>query len=174
MNLTLDVDKLFDRLERISPAVVSVGVVSGLVLFLPDHILQHLQLEELPGIWRTVVAVVFLFCVFAILSVVLRGVCLRVQSAIVSRRAAQKRLKLYSTLDERQKQIIREILTSKNMHVLLPIDDGNVEYLIACGFIFRPAQQLESEFNSTTLKAHFLAHPWLVTEYHKNPSLFVK
>ena len=174
MNINIDLDKLFENLKKISPVVVSIGIVSGLLLFLPDAILQTLHLAELPEIWLRIVAIIFLFCIMICLTVFFRYIGQLIKKKIVWTQASKKHKESFRELDESQKEIIRTILTSKEKQILLAWNDGNADYLLRCGFIFQPAQELEIDWNTNGYLVRFLAQPWLITEFNKNPDFFLK
>ena len=174
MNVSVSLDKLFDSLKKITPAVVSIGIVSGLILFLPDKVLQYIYLASLPERWLRIIAIIFLLSLFICLTVMIRDLGLTIKTHGERRRAEKKRKSQYSLLDEDQKQIIYDILTSKDKQILLSLEDGNADYLIKNGFIYRPTQQAEIDYNTGRLLAHYLAQPWLITEYLKNPEFFQK
>ena len=42
------VTKVFDSFKRWTPALLAVSIVTGLILFLPDSILQRMALNDIP------------------------------------------------------------------------------------------------------------------------------
>ena len=54
------IDKVFDGFKKITPALISIAILSGFVLFLPEFILSELGLNELPRLVISTVGIVFL------------------------------------------------------------------------------------------------------------------
>lgn len=174
MNVNVSLDKLFESLKKISPAIVSIGIVSALILFLPDKYLGYIYLDSLPERWLIIISIIFLFSLFVCLTILLRDIGIAIKRSIERKRINKRRKKQYLLLDNDQKQIISYILTNDEKQILLPLEDGNADYLIKMGFIYRPTQQAEIDFNTERLLARYLACPWLITEYLKDPDFFIK
>ena len=63
MNLSLSIDKLFKYLEKISPVVITVSIVSGLMLFAPYPIKEKLFLTDISVRALRIISTIFLFSV---------------------------------------------------------------------------------------------------------------
>lgn len=170
MNLSLSIDKLFKYLEKISPVVITVSIVSGLMLFAPYSIKEKLFLTDISVRELRIISTIFLFSVSLTL-------LLLIESCICSakkRTMVKKCKKHYLTLENSQKQIILQALQSKTGGVLLDTASRNAQYLVTLGYLFLPSQPVEIDFFSNEMQAKYVPQPWLITEYNKDPDFFKK
>lgn len=63
MNFSLSIDKLFKYLEKISPVVITMSIVSGLMLFAPYSIKEKLFLTDISVRELRIISTIFLFSV---------------------------------------------------------------------------------------------------------------
>lgn len=72
MSVSVDsiVEKTFDNFKKITPALVAVAILSGLLLFLPESILKKMSLDNLPVLWNRIIGIVFLLSVALILTMI--------------------------------------------------------------------------------------------------------
>ena len=63
------VTKVFDGFKRWTPALLAVLIVTGLILFLPDALLQRMALDNIPSLWRVIVGLLFLLSLALIVSI---------------------------------------------------------------------------------------------------------
>lgn len=175
MTFNFNIDKLFTNLRKLLPIFLATGSVAGLILFLPSSAVQKLHLEDIPENWLAPIGIIFLLCVFLIIIIISHFII-----SIVSKRAKTilKLLKMkasFTSLNPIQKNIIRELLLSREKYIVLEITDGNAGFLTAKGFIYRPNQPAILGWNDgDILCAKYLAQPWLLTAYNKDPAFFLK
>lgn len=142
MNFSLSIDKLFKYLEKISPVVITMSIVSGLMLFAPYSIKEKLFLTDISVRELRIISTIFLFSVSLTL-------LLLIESCICSakkRTMVKKCKKHYLTLENSQKQIILQALQSKTGGVLLDTASRNAQYLVTLGYLFLPSQPVEIDF----------------------------
>ena len=48
-------EKVFDSFKKITPALVSVALLSGFILFLPEAVLIKISLNDLPDLWKRII-----------------------------------------------------------------------------------------------------------------------
>ncbi|MBE5907650.1 MAG: hypothetical protein E7278_02295 [Lachnospiraceae bacterium] len=65
------VEKTFDNFKRITPALVAVALLTGLLLFLPESILNKMGVEDLPTLWKRVIGLLFLLSTVLMVTVLL-------------------------------------------------------------------------------------------------------
>ena len=72
MGVSIDsiAEKTFDNFKRITPALVAVAILTGLLLFLPQNVLEKMNLYELPVLWNRIIGIVFLLSVALILTII--------------------------------------------------------------------------------------------------------
>lgn len=89
-------EKTFDSFKKITPALVAIAILTGLLLFLPESVLARMSLNELPGLWKRIIGIVFLLSVALIGTIVIFPVFSYVLSKHRNRRIKEnlkKRLK---------------------------------------------------------------------------------
>ena len=177
MTFNLNIDKLFANLRKLVPIILAIGIVAGLILFLPSSVVQKLHLGDIPENWLAIIGIIFLLSVFLIIIIVSHCII-----AIASKKAKIilkifQMKRSFASLDPMQKSIIRKLLQSGEKYIVLEIADGNADYLIAKGFIYRPDQPAIlgwKDGEGDVLCAKYLAQPWLLTAYNKSPDYFLK
>lgn len=175
MTFNLSLDKLFGNLRKLGPIILAIGIVSGLILFLPESAIKKLHLEAIPENWFAPIGIIFLVSVFLIIIIVsqliISGITKRL-SYTINLRALKKS---FNTLSPIQKHIIRELLLSDEKYVILEITDGNASFLTEKGYIWRPAQPvILGRHDRNSIRTKFLAQPWLLSAYNKDPDYFLR
>ena len=71
--MSLSVDKLtektFDNFKKITPALVAAALLTGMILFLPQKILEKMALHNLPSFWRQIIGIIFLLSIALICAI---------------------------------------------------------------------------------------------------------
>ena len=174
MNISVSIDKIFDHLRKISPIIISISIVSGAMLFAPYSIREKLYLTNLSPKWMRIISVTFLFTAFLTLTLLIETMVQSVKKKVKVKTNIKKRKEQYLTLNNYQKAIVLETLQSRNGYVRLGLTDGNAQYLIQLGFIFRPNQGVQFDFDRNEPVVNYIPQPWLVMEYNKNPDFFIR
>ena len=68
------IDKVFDSFKKVTPALVAIMIVTGLILFLPVSVLEKLGLNNLEPIWRMIIGLLFILSCSLILTIFLSTV----------------------------------------------------------------------------------------------------
>ena len=63
-------EKTFDNFKKITPALVAIALLTGMILFLPESILDKMGLSNLPDLWNKVIGLTFLLSVALIITLV--------------------------------------------------------------------------------------------------------
>ena len=67
-------EKVFDSFKKISPALIAVALASGLILFLPESVLEKMALNNLQDVWKIVIGLVFIVsCALIITIAIVEG-----------------------------------------------------------------------------------------------------
>lgn len=168
MNFSLSIDKLFKYLEKISPVVITVSIVSGLMLFAPYSIKEKLFLTDISVSVLRIISTIFLFSFFLTLLLLIEScIC-----SVKKRTKVKKYKKHYLTLDNSQKRLILQALQSEAGGVLLDTASRDAQYLVTLGYLFLPSQPVELNFFPNEMQAKYVPQPWLITEYNKDPDFF--
>ena len=57
------IDKAFDGFKKFTPALIAIMIFTGLILFLPETVLEKMALYDLPDIWKNIIGLSFLLCI---------------------------------------------------------------------------------------------------------------
>lgn len=174
MTVSVPIDKVFDHLRKTSPIVISVAIVSGIILFAPIALREKLFLTGIPVGWMRGISAIFLFSVFLTLLLAIESASRFVKKKVKRMLTVKRYKKQYLKFNALQKDIVLRALQSQTGYVPLGLTDGNAQYLMNIGYLFRPSQSLELDYNSREPIAKYVPQPWLVTEYNKDPSFFVR
>ena len=172
--ITVSLDKFFEHLRKISPIVITAAIVSGAILFTPVSIKEKLFLLDIPSELLRIFAIIFLFSIFLTLLLLIEAAIRLIKKKFKPKITVRKRKAHYSKLSKIQKEIILQALQSPNSYVCLEMTDGNAQYLMQSGYLYRPNQSVGVDFETSELVAKYVPHPWLIEEYNKNPRFFVE
>ena len=165
------IDKVFDSFKKITPALVAVAIIAGLILFLPEPILSKLGLNELPSLVVSVIGTVFLFSCALIITII-GSVCWGALGKSIKQKQTYANLKKrYLGLSDDQKKIIIGMMLSDSKSAHLDATSGNTIYLVENGFIYRPHQILDA-FDLQENSYTYVPQPWLFEIFQQNPELF--
>ena len=164
-------EKTFDNFKKITPALVAVAILTSLLLFLPQNVLEKMNLDEMPVLWSRIIGIVFLLSVSLVITIV-------VFSAI-SQFTSKKRNKLirknlkekYLMLSPRQRTIILQVLKSDDKTISLDKNSGDTIYLVNNLFLHMPEQAFTLGWNNEMILT-YVPQPWLLDLYNEEPELF--
>ncbi len=111
MSVSVDsiAEKTFDNFKKITPALVAIAILTGLLLFLPKSILAKMNLDELPVLWNRVIGIVFLLSVALIATMIVFSAISQITSKWRSKRIRGNLKKRYQALSPKQKGIILKL-----------------------------------------------------------------
>ena len=164
------VTKVFDGFKRWTPALLAVLIVTGLILFLPDALLQRMALDNIPSLWRVIVGLLFLLSLALIVSIGLFEAWNKATSGRRQKKALNKRIEMLKDMSPELKAILRDMMESKDKSIVLTREAGNTQYLMEKGLIFQPQQIIEYSTDNE-LRATYNPQPWLMELYNKNPGI---
>lgn len=164
-------EKVFDGFKRITPALIAVSLLTGMVLFLPKSVLERMELDELPILWSRIIGIIFLLSVALIITILVSEAVSVVIRRWKSKQFRDNLKKKYKALSQRQKNIVQQLLKSKNKSVQLDKNSGDTIYLLQNGFIHQPAQLVTYGWNDEMVLT-YVPQPWLMDLYSEEPELF--
>lgn len=142
----------------------ALGVASGFLLFLPEPILNYLDIYDFTHVHRSWIGVVFIFSLATIITAgaaELMNIIKRWILNMIHKKNIRKRL---HNLTEAEKQILRFYIEKQNKTNYLRIDDGIVQGLASVGIIF----QATSMGNILSGFAHNISdHAWYYLSNHR-------
>lgn len=164
-------EKTFDNFKKITPALVAVAILSGLLLFLPESILKKMSLDELPVLWNRIIGIVFLLSVALISTMIVFSVISHITEKRRNKRIRVNLKKKLQTLSPRQKVIIVQLLRSEDKTISLDKNSGDTIYLVNNLFLHMPEQAFTLGWNNEMILT-YVPQPWLLDLYNEEPELF--
>ena len=76
-------EKTFGSFKKITPALVAVAIITGLLLFLPESVLAKMSLNALPDLWKRIIGIIFLLSVALICTISILIIPIYVNEKIV-------------------------------------------------------------------------------------------
>lgn len=172
-NISFDkiVDKVFDGFKKITPALVAISIVSGLILFLPTNILDRLQLVDLPQELTRVIGLMFVLSIALITTIAISIIFEKIKLSIKKKRSIKIHRKSFLNLPCSLKVILIRMLDSPSRSITLDSTSGDTLYLLQNGYIYQPKQTL-TIFDLSENKCTYVPQPWLVDFYIEDPKSF--
>lgn len=173
MSVSVDniAEKTFDNFKKITPALVAVAILSGLLLFLPESILKRMSLNELLILWNRIIGIVFLLSVALISTMIVFSVISHITEIRRNKRIRVNLKKKLQTLSPRQKAIILRLLRSEDKTISLDKNSGDTFYLVNNLFLHMLEQAVTLGRNNEMILT-YVPQPWLLDLYNEEPELF--
>lgn len=173
MGMSVDdiIEKIFDNFKKITPALVAVTILTGLLLFLPENILFRMSLDKLRDSWKQIIGMLFLLSLTLIFTMIFFSLISRI---VKIWRKKINRLNLknkYRKLSITQKAIILELLRSKDKTIMLDKNSGDTIFLVNEMFLHQPEQVFSLGWNNEMILT-YVPELWLMKLYNKDPKLF--
>lgn len=173
MSMSVDeiIEKLFDNFKKITPALVAITILTGLILFLPDNILFRMSLDKIRDSWKQIIGMLFLLSLTLIFTMIFFSLISRI---VIIWRKKINRLNLknkYRKLSITQKAIILELLRSKDKTIMLDKNSGDTIYLVNEIFLHQPEQVFSLGRNNEMILT-YVPQLWLMELYNEDPELF--
>lgn len=128
-------EKTFDNFKKITPALVAIAILTGLILFLPKDVLKKMNLDELPVMWSHIIGIVFLLSVALIATILLFSAISSVAERRRNQLIRENLKKKFLTLSSRQKDIVMQALQSEDKTISLDKTSGDTIYLVNNRFL---------------------------------------
>ena len=164
-------EKTFDNFKKITPALVAVAILTGLLLFLPKNVLEKMNLDELPVLWNRIIGIVFLLSVALVITIIVFSAISQFSSKIRNKRIRKNLKKKYQMLSPRQRAIILQVLKSGDKTISLDKNSGDTIYLVNNLFLHMPEQAFTLGWNNEMILT-YVPQPWLLDLYNEEPELF--
>ena len=163
--------KIFDSFKKITPALMAVAILTGLLLFLPVSVLEKMGLNDLPVLWTRIIGIAFLLSVALIGTIMLSSVFSFFFTKMRNRQTKERLRKSLKTLSPNQKEIIKCLLKSEDKAILLDRNTGDTMFLENGSFIYLPQQAFTLGLDNKMLFT-YVPQPWLIELYNEEPALF--
>ncbi len=159
--------KVFDSFRKISPALIAIAIVTAIILFAPISFLTQLGLDTLSRDVTIVIGLVFLLSITLILTILFSYIFEHLRK----RKIIKEKINDCRMLNDKQKEIMKKMMQSKDRANFLKSTDGDVVFLKSKGLICRPEQTADIHMVSSNTY-EFCPQPWVVEIWLKNPKLF--
>ena len=172
-NISFDkiMDSVFDGFKKITPALVAIAIMTGLIIFLPSSCLSKLGLDNLPNNVISIIGFLFLLSCTLILTISGYSFMGNFLKKIKHKRLLNSLKNKYMQLSSAQKSIIIKLLQSPSKSIQLSALSGDTIYLLNNNFLYRPQQILDTE-DVYENRYIYTSHPWLIDLFKKEPQLF--
>ena len=164
-------EKTFDNFKKITPALVAIALLTGMILFLPESILDKMGLSNLPDLWNKVIGLTFLLSVALIITLVVFSIISRIRDKRQTKRLRENLKKNLKRLSPRQKSIVVQLLHSEDKTISLDKNSGDTIYLVNNLFIYMPQQAFTLGWNNEMILT-YVPQPWLLDLFNDEPELF--
>ena len=164
-------EKTFDNFKKITPALVAIALLTGMILFLPESILDKMALSNLPDLWNKVIGLTFLPSVALIITLVVFSIISRIRDKRQTKRLRENLKKNLKRLSPRQKSIVVQLLHSEDKTISLDKNSGDTIYLVNNLFIYMPQQAVTLGWNNEMILT-YVPQPWLLDLFNDEPELF--
>ena len=173
MSLSVDnlAEKTFDNFKKITPALLAIALLTGMLLFLPDSILRKMYLDNLPVLWGRIIGIVFLLSVALIGTIGISSAISHITTKIHNKRIRENLKKKLKILSPQQRSIILKALRSKEKAISLDKNSGDTVYLVNNMFLYMPQQVFTLGWDNEMILT-YVPHPWLLDLYNEEPELF--
>ena len=173
MSISVDIisEKTFDNFKKITPALVAIALLTGMILFLPESILDKMALSNLPDLWNKVIGLTFLLSVALIITLVVFSIISRIRDKRQTKRLRENLKKNLKRLSPRQKSIVVQLLHSEDKTISLDKNSGDTIYLVNNLFIYMPQQAVTLGWNNEMILT-YVPQPWLLDLFNDEPELF--
>lgn len=164
-------EKTFDNFKKITPALIAIALLTGMLLFLPDDLLSKMYLDELPVLWSRIVGITFLLSIALIITIVISSFISHISSKRRYKKIRENLKKNFNKLSPQQRSIILRALKSKDKAISLNSNSGDAVYLVNNMFLHMPQQVFSVGWDNEILFT-YVPHPWLLDLYNEEPELF--
>ena len=161
------ITKVFDSFRKISPALIAVTIVSGIVLFAPKAFLDKLGLASLPDNIIMAIGILFLLFTALIITILLSYF----SEWLRKRKILREKINDCHMLNENQKLLMKKMLSSTEKAAYLKAIDGDTVFLESKGILCRPTQSADYDMISRNIYK-YCPQPWVIELWPKNPKLF--
>ncbi len=164
-------EKIFDNFKKITPALVAIALLTGMILFLSDSVLKKMALDNLPDLWNRIIGLIFLLSVAIIVTLVVFSIISKNKNKRMAKKIRENLKNKLKKLSPRQKTIVFQLLHSEDKTIALDKNSGDTIYLVNNWFLYMPEQAFTLGWNNEMILT-YVPHPWLLELYNDEPELF--
>src|ERR1035441_6372202 len=131
--------------------MVFMAILSGALFLLPDRILARFAVNGLVASHRPVIGGVFFISLVVTVLYSIEGGGQILNRCILRIRSSSARKKRLQNLDDRERQILGSFLLREARTLTFDSEDGAVENLVVCGFLYHPVSEADIRYVPATI-----------------------
>lgn len=167
------IDKVFAGFKKITPALIVLDIVASCILFLPKSFLSVVGMQNMPGVWRTICGIIFLFSTALIVVILLSPLVEKLKWQHREKQLWIQREKEWTSLPKDSKIVVCALLAEPSKSGYLIGTSAVTAYLFSKGFIFRPQQHVNIDYEDLAHQRFvYCLSIWVIDLYEKKPDLF--
>ena len=161
------------ELLKLPPSILaSISLFSGLILFIPEHILKKLYMVEFRDKYGFVIGIIFLIAISLLLVILIIKIFKIIKKRIEESRLEKNRIKYLENSDKTKVKLIKVFLKEETHTLQLPVNDGLTSELSYFCLISLAGgtQAVDFDFDNMMYARYFL-QPWVINIINKNENL---
>ena len=167
------IDKVFAGFKKITPALIVLDIVASCILFMPGSFLSTIGVQNMPAVWRTICGIIFLFSTALIVVVLLSPLVDKMKRRYRENQLWMQREKEWASLPQDSKVVVCALLAEPSKSGFLIGTSAVTAYLFSKGFIFRPQQHVNIDYEDLAHQRFvYCLSIWVIDLYEKKPDLF--
>lgn len=167
------IDKVFAGFKKITPALIVLDIVASCVLFMPGSFLSTIGVQNMPAIWRTICGIIFLFSTALIAVILLFPMVEKLKRRYQEKQLWIQREKEWESLPQDSKIVVCALLAEPSKSGYLIGTSAVTAYLLSKGFIFRPQQHVNIDYEDLAHQKYvYCLNSWVIDLFEKKPYLF--
>ena len=149
---------------------VAVGIGTGVILFLPDSVIQKLYLTSFRDSFGFVIGLIFIISVSIVGVTMIIAIYKMIRGKINFKKMKENREKFIASLDDYQKTIVYILYDKINHTDELPISDGSVRWLEQNSVLAKATSQHFIE-NPLNITFPYMLNPWVIEYLNSHSGL---
>lgn len=164
------IDKVFDGFKRITPALIATALFSGAILFLPESVLQKMNLRNLSPTVRTILGALFLLSCTLVLTILCTTILQKISHRYQQWKYKQRLRKQLLDLSPQHKKMLKQLLNTQGRSIQWSGKNGDVLFLQTSGMIHVPTQQIDVLDAMESLYT-YVPQAWVIELYKEEPQI---
>ncbi|TMN21881.1 superinfection exclusion B family protein [Lentibacillus cibarius] len=155
---------------KLPPTIMSgLAIASGLLLFLPDHIIDKLYMTDLKEEYGLLIGGVFIISVSILVSYIGVSVSKAIYSKIINEKRVKLRKKQLKKLNNEEKELLKYFMDQPDKTLKLPMNNG-ITIKLQYYKIITPAGNNHLVL-ATDMRIPYFLQPWVQEFLSVNPHL---
>lgn len=158
---------------KLPPRILgALAIASGLLLFLPDAIIEKLYMINFRNTYGFVIGIVFVVSVSILAVFIIVIAVKRIKEKYDNKRLKKGQIAYLKQVDDKKAELIRHLLNTPTHTAMLSMHSGIVVELQHF-FVISPAGSTHV-VDMTDPKINYFLQPWVIKQIDSDPELKVK